>query len=154
MEQHVHDTETDAQAQRTDSWVPRWAWGREGIWLVRLEGLIFQVDAMEKEKAEIIRRKVSSLFDICEVEMEERKKDGGFTPACNILVCGVKAQVTNTASKILAGADIAKAFAKFYELNMPLIVDNRERVDDHIMLGAEGQQVVELKRDNVEFTVL
>ena len=122
--------------------------------LVRLEGLIFQVDAMEKEKAEIIRRKVSSLFDICEVEMEERKKDGGFTPACNILVCGVKAQVTNTASKILAGADIAKAFAKFYELNMPLIVDNRERVDDHMMLGAEGQQVVELKRDNVEFTVL
>lgn len=121
--------------------------------LVRLEGLLFAADAMEKEKAEIVRKRVSALFNICEIEMEERKKDGGFTPACNILVDGVKAQVTNTASKILAGTDIAQAFAKFYELNMPLIVDNRERVDESIVLGAEGQQVIELKRADTDFVI-
>ena len=65
----------------------------------------------------------------------------------------MKAQVTNTASKILAGTDIAQAFAKFYELNMPLIVDNRERVDESIVLGAEGQQVIELKRADTDFII-
>ena len=121
--------------------------------LVRLEGMLFSVDAMEREKADIVRRRVNSLFDICDVQMEERKKDGGMAPACNILVRGVKAQVTNTASKILAGIDIANAFSRFYGLKMPLIVDNRERVDGDICLG-KGQQLIELERYDTDFKIV
>lgn len=120
--------------------------------LAETEGLLALFDEMERQKAEIIRTRIVSLFDICEVHMEERKKDGTMTPACNILVNGVLAQVANTASKIRAGADISNAFAKFYGLNMPLIVDNRERVDSSVDF-ANGRQLVEMKVSDNDFNV-
>ena len=120
--------------------------------LAEIEGVLALFDERERQKAEIIRTRVSSLFELCEVHMEERKKDGTMTSACNILINGVIAQVANTASKIMAGADISNAFAKFYGLNMPLIVDNRERVDSSVDF-AKGRQLVEMKVSDNDFNV-
>lgn len=120
--------------------------------LAKLEGLLAEFDEMERQKAEIIRRKVSALFKVCDVEMEERKKDGTMTPCCNILVGGVKAQVLNSASQVLAGADISNAFARHFGLNMPLMVDNRERIDTDVDFGSE-RQVIEFTRSDNDFKV-
>ena len=120
--------------------------------LAEIEGVLALFDERERQKAEIIRTRVSSLFELCEVHMEERKKDGTMTPACNILINGVIAQVANTASKIKVGADISNAFAKHYGLNMPLIVDNRERVDSSVDF-AKGRQLVEMKVSDNDFNV-
>lgn len=120
--------------------------------LAKLEGILDKFDNMEKQKAEIIRKKVSSLFSFCDIEMEERKKDGTMTPCCNIIVDGVKVQVANTASKIMAGIDISNAFSKFYQLNMPLIVDNRERLDENVNLNFD-RQLIELKVSDNDFSV-
>ena len=121
--------------------------------LAEIEGILSLFDEREKQRAEIIRRRVSSLFSVCEIQMEDYKKDGTVAPCCNVLVGGVPAQVANTASKIVAGADMSNAFAKFYGLNMPLIIDNRERVDDSVDFGGE-RQLIELKRDDGDFTVI
>ena len=120
--------------------------------LAKLEGILDKIDDMEKQKAEIIRKKVSSLFSFCDIEMEERTKDGTMTPCCNIIVDGVKFQVANTASKIIAGIDISNAFSKFYQLNMPLIVDNRERLDENVNLNFD-RQLIELKVSDNDFSV-
>lgn len=121
--------------------------------LAEIEGILSMFDDREKQRAELIRQRVSRLFSVCEIQMEERKKDGTITPCCNVLVGGVPAQVVNTASKILAGADMSNAFAKFYGLNMPLIIDNRERVDDSVNFGEE-RQLIELRRADGNFNVI
>lgn len=121
--------------------------------LARIEGQMAQIDDMEQQKAEIVRHRVSALFSRCDIRMEERKKDGTMTPSCSILMNGVLVQVANTASKIEAGADISDAFCKFYGINMPLILDNRERVDDTKDFAASGRQTIELKREDCGLTV-
>ena len=121
--------------------------------LAEIEGILALFDERERQRAELIRRRVAWLFSVCEIQMEDYKKDGTVAPCCNVLVDGVPAQVVNTASKIIAGADMSNAFAKFYGLNMPLIIDNRERVDDSVDFGGE-RQLIELKRDDGDFTVI
>lgn len=127
------------------------------IELARLEGILADFDNIEKQKAEIIRRKVSALFSLCEIEMEERKKDGTMTPCCNVIVNGVKAQVTNTADKMRAGIDIAKAFSRFYGLNFPIVIDNAERLDastvDDILSGTDTQCIT-MAVDDCPLTIL
>ena len=85
--------------------------------------------------------------------MEERRKDGSMAPACNILIDGVMAQVANTASKIKAGADISNAFSLYFGLNMPLIIDNRERVDASYDFRHEGRQLIEMRHTDSDFIV-
>lgn len=122
--------------------------------LARIEGQMAQIDDMEQQKAEIVRHRVSALFSRCDIRMEERKKDGTMTPSCSILMNGVLVQVANTASKIEAGTDISDAFCKFYGVNMPLILDNRERVDDTKDFAASGRQTIELKREDCNLTIM
>lgn len=124
--------------------------------LARVEGLLSSLDEMERQKAEIIRRRVSSLFSYCDIRMEERKKDGTMTPSCSILVGGVLVQVANTASRIRAGVDISNAFCRHYGISVPLIIDNRERIDGDVdICGWAGErQLLELRRDDCELTVI
>lgn len=121
--------------------------------LARIEGLIAKCEEMEKEKAEIIRMKVSALFDICEISMESRKKDGTTQPTCDISVGGIPESVLNTAETVLAGIDLSNAFCKHVDTWMPLIVDNAESVDAERMENKYGRQLIILKRDDCNFTV-
>ena len=121
--------------------------------LAKIEGTLAEIDEVERQKAEIIRKRTSALFHYCEVTMEERRKDGSMAPACNILIDGVMAQVANTASKIKAGADISNAFSLYFGLNMPLIIDNRERVDASYDFRHEGRQLIEMRHTDSDFIV-
>lgn len=124
--------------------------------LAAVEGLIAKVDEIERQKSEIVKRRMSELFRSCDIRMEERKKDGTMTPSCSILMNGVLVQVANTASKIHAGIDISSAFCRYYGISMPLVIDNREMVDSDKELddGGIGRQIIELKREDCEFTVV
>lgn len=123
--------------------------------LARTEGLIASLDEMERQKAEIIRHRISSMFKYCDVRMEERKKDGAMTQSCSIFVDGVLVQVANTASRIHAGIDISNAFCRHYGVSLPLIVDNRERIDSghDITVSAEGRQTIEMVRADCALTI-
>lgn len=123
------------------------------IKLAELEGFANKLIRMEKEKAEIIKNRISSLFSVCTVEMEEMKKDGTKIPACNIYINGVKAQVSNTANKMKAGMDISDAICKAYGINMPLIVDNAERLDKDNSAISTDRQLIMMRVEDVPFTM-
>lgn len=121
--------------------------------LARIEGLLSKCEEMEREKAEIIRARVSHLFDICDIRMETMKKDGSTQPACDISVEGIPESVLNTAEIILAGIDLSNAFCKHCDTWMPLIVDNAESVDEERLANKYGRQLIILKRDDCIFSV-
>ena len=85
--------------------------------------------------------------------MEQRQKNGGTAPACNIILEGVPSQVSNTASKMLIGIDISNAFCRYLDTSLPMIVDNMESMDDGYDMNPEGRQEIFLARRDNDFMV-
>lgn len=119
-----------------------------------LEGKLEKIKKYEREKAAIIRDRVNSRFDYVSVIMSEKNKSGDDVDTCQILdKKGVNALVTNGASKVRCGIDIARAFAKFYEVNMPVIIDDCESINDD-NLPQLDTQTIRMYVDTCGFTII
>lgn len=139
MERRIADKEQDLK--------------RSAVELAQIEGQLAMAEEMEREKAEIVRTRVKKFFSWCDVQMEQRQKNGGTAPACNIILEGVPSQVSNTASKMLIGIDISNAFCRYLDTSLPMIVDNMESMDDGYDMNPEGRQEIFLARRDNDFMV-
>lgn len=139
MERRIADKEQDLK--------------RSAVELAQIEGQLAKAEEMEREKAEIMRTRVKKFFSWCDVQMEQRQKNGGTAPACNIILEGVPSQVSNTASKMLIGIDISNAFCRYLDTSLPMIVDNMESMDDGYDMNPEGRQEIFLARRDNDFMV-
>lgn len=109
----------------------------------RIEGLIDKVSEFEREKASIISDRVNGKFDYISVKMTDINKSGEIVDTCVVLDNkGVSYNVTNTASKMLCGIDISRTFCKFYGINLPLFIDNGERINKENIPQLECQSVL------------
>lgn len=109
---------------------------------VLIEGKLEQIKKYEREKADIIRGKVNANFDYVSVIMTEKNKSGDDVDTCQILdKNGVNALVTNGASKVRCGIDIARAFAKFFDVNMPIVIDDCESINDENLPQLDTQTI-------------
>lgn len=121
------------------------------IELAKLEGKLAKVKEYEEEKAKIISDRVNGKFEYVQIEMSETNKSGDIVPACVIKDNkGVNALVTNNASRVLCGIDIAIAFQKFYGLYMLLFIDNYELFSEDNQPYI-NRQVVRMIVDNCSF---
>lgn len=110
---------------------------------VHIEGMMGKLSMFEREKASIISEKVNKKFDYISVKMTEVNKSGEIVDTCAILDKeGVSYQVTNSASRMRCGIDVARSFSRFYGVSLPLFVDNAERMDSSNLPGEEGQVVL------------
>lgn len=139
MERRIADKEQDLK--------------QSAVELAQIEGQLAKAEEMEREKAEIVRTRVKKFFSWCDVQMEQRQKNGGTAPACNIILEGVPSQVSNTASKMLIGIDISNAFCRYLDTSLPMIVDNMESMDDGYDMNPEGRQEIFLARRDNDFMV-
>lgn len=124
------------------------------IELAKLEGKLAKVKEYEEEKAKIISDRVNGRFEYVHVEISETNKSGDIVPACVIKDNkGVNALVTNNASRVLCGIDIAMAFQNFYGLSLPIFIDNYELFSEDNKPNINRQEV-RLIVGNCPFTVL
>lgn len=124
------------------------------IELVKLEGKLAKVKEYEEEKSKIISDRVNGKFEYVQIEMSETNKSGDIIPACVVKDNkGVNALVTNNASKVLCGIDIALAFQKFYGINLPVFVDNAESINSENFPGINNQ-VIKLIVDECSFKII
>lgn len=96
--------------------------------LADLENSEFTMDAFIKAKMTSIEDKVNSMFSIAKFKMFEQQINEGEKETCVTLVNGVPYPDLNTASKVQVGIDIINTFSKYYNVNAPIWVDNRESV--------------------------
>lgn len=121
--------------------------------LALLEGKLNAVERYEREKASIISYRVNSKFDYLHVEMTETNKSGNIVDTCKVTDnMGISASVTNHASKVLIGIDLALALQKFYDVNLPLFIDDADLVNSDNMPAIDNQ-LVELIVTNEDFCV-
>ena len=117
----------------------------------KLERKLAKVKEYEEEKAKIISDRVNGKFEYVQIEMSETNKSGDIVPACVVKDNkGVNALVTNNASRVLCGIDIAIAFQNFYGLSMPLFIDNYELFSEDNQPDI-NRQVVRMIVDNCSF---
>ena len=122
--------------------------------MAMLEGKLSALARYEEERSKIVGEKVNRLFDYISVEMETEDKSGNKIPCCVVKdKDNVYAQVTNTASRILCGIDMALAFQKHYDIQMPLIIDNCEGLNENNRPRLENQ-TIELIVDECDFNVV
>ena len=116
---------------------------------VHVEGMLEKLFMFEREKASIISEKVNKKFDYISVKMTEVNKSGEIVDTCAILdKDGVSYQVTNSASRMRCGIDVARCFSRFYGVSLPLFVDNAERMDSSNLPDYDGQVVLLRVSDN------
>ena len=116
---------------------------------VHAEGMLEKLFMFEREKASIISSKVNKEFDYISVKMTEVNKSGEIVDTCAILdKDGVSYQVTNSASRMRCGIDVARCFSRFYGVSLPLFVDNAERMDSSNLPDYDGQVVLLRVSDN------
>lgn len=121
--------------------------------LALLEGKLNAVERYEREKASIISYRVNSKFDYLHVEMAETNKSGNIVDTCKVTDnMGISASVTNHASKVLIGIDLALALQKFYDVNLPLFVDDADLINSDNMPEIDNQ-LVKLIVTNEDFCV-
>lgn len=121
--------------------------------LAKLEGKHDAVVAYERERAEVISRRVNRQFNFIKVEMTEVNKSGEIIDTCKVLDAnGVSVAVTNTASRIVSGLDMAVAFAKFYDVSVPVFVDNSEAINESNFPFVPAQ-VIKIKATEDFFTI-
>lgn len=112
------------------------------IELAKLEGKLAKVKEYEEEKAKIISDRVNGKFEYVQIEMSETNKSGDIVPACIVNDNnGVNALVTNNASRVLCGIDISIAFQNFYELSLPLFIDNYELFSEDNQPNINRQEI-------------
>jgi DNA repair exonuclease SbcCD ATPase subunit len=99
----------------------------------------------EKTKMNMLEANVNSKFQLVKFRMFEPQKNGGEKPNCITLINGVPYSDANTASKINAGIDIINVLSEFFEVQAPIIVDNRESVTELLPVKS---QIINLVKDS------
>lgn len=99
-----------------------------GAELARLEGLENLCIMREREWANIVRNRANKYLTYAHVEMTEIAKSGEINDICTLSAKQVTADGTNTADQVLIGIDVSKAFQKYFDINVPIFIDNAEQI--------------------------
>lgn len=112
------------------------------VWQEQLDELDDKIEAVsdyQKMACEAMENIVNKHFKIVKWSMFRRQLDGTDKPWCECSMDGVPYADLNTAKKINAGLDIARALKEYYQVNVPCVIDNAETVLEPLYDG--GQQI-------------
>lgn len=107
----------------------------------RLERLIDVCTKREREWADIVRSRANKYLSYSQVEMTEVSKAGETVDVCRLTARNVGAGTQNTATQVLIGVDVARAFQQKYGLSLPLFIDNAEQIVESNLPQVENQTV-------------
>lgn len=102
-----------------------------------LEKQEFLCEKFIKTKVELLDQKINSMFSFVRFKLFDEQINGGLTETCEALVDGVPFSDANNAAKINAGIDIINTLSKHYQVTAPIVIDNRESINEIIPTEAQ-----------------
>ena len=104
----------------------------------RFEVLVNIAQDFEKEKNEMFEKLLSDKFGgTIQWRLFEKQINGGFKPTCDAYLNGVPYQDQSSGQKIFTGIEIIKAFQDRYEVECPVIIDNRETITLPLQINSQ-----------------
>ena len=98
--------------------------------LSNLERQEFINDKYNAEYINTIEESVNKRFSFVKFKMFETLQNGGQVPTCKTTYKGVPFEDLNTAGEIFAGLDIINGLSDYYQISVPVFLDNRESVTE------------------------
>lgn len=86
------------------------------------------IEKFNRIKIKNIEKSINDSFKIVNFKMFEQQLNGGISECCVCTINGVPFSDANTASKVNAGLDVIQTLQKYFEINAPIFIDNRESV--------------------------
>ncbi|MBE0662541.1 MAG: hypothetical protein IH597_08745 [Bacteroidales bacterium] len=100
--------------------------------LANLEKTEFVIQNFEKAIADAIEEKVSAMFELVKWRLFEKQINGQEIPTCKATYHRVPYADLNSAAKAIIGLDIINKLSKYYGVNAPIFIDNREGINQII----------------------
>lgn len=98
----------------------------------KLERIEFLCEQFIKTKVAMLSDNINSCFETCRFKLFSEQINGGIKEDCEVLVnCDgvlVPYRLANHASKINAGLEIAQVLNEYYQVIVPIFIDNAESV--------------------------
>lgn len=104
--------------------------------LERKENLI---DKFVRVKMEMLEKTINNRFKNIKFRLFKQLTNGGFEKTCDPLINGVPFESANNAAKVNAGLEIINELSSYYELSLPVVLDNRESVTE--IIETRGQVI-------------
>ena len=105
--------------------------------IAKLEGQEFLCEEFIKTKVKLLDTKINSMFTFVRFKLFDEQINGGLTETCEALIDGVPFSDANNASKINAGIDIINTLSRHYNVTAPIVIDNRESINQIIPTDAQ-----------------
>lgn len=113
--------------------------------LADLEKTELAIDDFNKQKMEIVEKRVNSLFDLVKFKMFEKQINGGEAPTCICSIDGVPFASLNTAKQINAGLDIVNTLQSHFSTFAPVFIDNRESITQIVPMNCQVVNLVKVE---------
>ena len=97
----------------------------------------YTAQSIEFAMIEESEKRINSLFKYVKFKLFNYLINGAIEPTCEITIEGVPYGNANTASQINAGLDIIDVLSSFYNVSAPIIIDNRESINDIKMTNSQ-----------------
>lgn len=98
--------------------------------IIEIEQQEYLTEEFLRCKVELIEKNINSKFEIVKFKLFQEQVNGGVQEICEVLLDGVPFSQVNTAGRIQAGIDIINTLNKYYNVECPVFIDNRESITD------------------------
>ncbi|MGH2643723.1 MAG: hypothetical protein ACRDE2_07245, partial [Chitinophagaceae bacterium] len=120
--------------------------------IVDIEKEEFIMLQFSKTRSAECERRINGLFEYVTFKLFDVTQDGNEFETCIPFVDGVPYSVQNNASQINAGLDVIRQLSYFYSITPPIFIDNRESVNEIILMKNQIINLVVTKEQNLNIT--
>lgn len=118
-----------------------------------LESREFLGQSFIHKKVEMMEEKINKCFKTITFKLFDVQVNGGITECCEALINGVPYRDANLAAKINGGIDIIDTLCHNYRVQAPIIVDNRESVNDLLKINSQIINLIVSNDKNIRVEV-
>lgn len=105
--------------------------------LEELDNLLYLCDEFTRYKVQLIDDTVSGCFRLVRFKLSHEQVNGGLSECCEAMVNGVPYASLNNGSQVNAGIDIVRTLSDYYDVKVPLFIDNSESVTELMDAGTQ-----------------
>ena len=125
-----------------------------GIEIARLERVVMLCEDYIKTRVDLLENHINSKFKNVTFKLSDVQVNGAINEACEALVNGVPFSNTNTAGQINAGLDIINTLSKYFDVQVPVFIDNRESVNELIEIDSQVINLIVTKDNPLKIELL
>ena len=110
-----------------------------GIKLVEMEKQVMLCELFVITRINLLEDSINSRFKNVSFKMFKELVNGELSETCEALIDGVPFSMANTASQINAGLDIINTLSEYYDISVPVFIDNAECINQ--IIDTKGQLI-------------